>query len=621
MKTLIAPLLIPVLLLALAGCTAPEPTPDIPATVTAQVQAEIAALLSKTPTPSPMPTQSRPASLTLEPTIGRMANVEQFPPERIITVDELRRSGGFWKDGEPFLLIGCHTGGEVDSGGVVFSNNVYSTKETYLAIVYRAPRKKERPQDCYSLPVVYTDTRDYCFNRYFVLSGGGTGSCSGWTQRTPIFFKAVGHSIQPLSRPEWQSLQHDQRPTVTASSTVTPTMLPTVRPTPSPSPTPTVTPTPSPTPTPTVTPTPSPTPTPTPSPTPTLTPTPTATPLPTDTPTPRPTSTPTPTPTPTPSVQDLRAFVLDLINQARTENGLGSVTLGSNRSAQDHAKSLLANNHSGHWGLDGLLPYMRYTLAGGEGYAAENVSTSIINPAGLGRYRARTPQEILTKQHEGLINSPGHSRNILNPWHTHVSLGIDCSPIVCAIVQLSEGNYVSFDQAPDIDRGHPKFQGKDPFSFLISFRVHLVSPVTSPPYPGSTGSHVQLHRGTTAGPLSYTNPLARGITIGRNSYNPGRIVGPKAWILTSSTPTRSGPKSLRFTEYACQLSGLLRAFRATWFPLSLPTNGISPANTFQIKADLSPVLKDLGPGVYTVYIFGQRGNDKPPLTNYSVFVD
>jgi cytoskeletal protein RodZ len=84
-------------------------------------------------------------------------------------------------------------------------------------------------------------------------------------------------------------------PSVTVTSTINVTAIPTL------TPTKTVTATPTPTPTKTATPTPTPTKTATPTPTPTKTATPTPTPTKTATPTPTPTKTATPTPTPTPS--------------------------------------------------------------------------------------------------------------------------------------------------------------------------------------------------------------------------------------------------------------------------------------------------------------------------------
>ena len=138
--------------------------------------------------------------------------------------------------------------------------------------------------------------------------------------------------------------------------------------TPTPRP-PTATPSPGP---PTATPTPAPptaTPTPTPLPTAIATPLPTATPtpLPTATPTPLPTasSTPRPTSTPPPTLRQYKEYMVELINEARAEAGVPAVTLGDNRAPQIQAESSLENCFSGHWGLDGLKPYMRYSLAGG----------------------------------------------------------------------------------------------------------------------------------------------------------------------------------------------------------------------------------------------------------------
>jgi len=78
----------------------------------------------------------------------------------------------------------------------------------------------------------------------------------------------------------------------------------------------------------------------------------------TPSPTPRPTSTST-----TDLIGTYRLFMLDLINQDRSTNGLTAVELGSNTAAQEHAEELFNNGFLGHWGLDGLKPHMRYTMA------------------------------------------------------------------------------------------------------------------------------------------------------------------------------------------------------------------------------------------------------------------
>lgn len=49
------------------------------------------------------------------------------------------------------------------------------------------------------------------------------------------------------------------------------------------------------------------------------------------------------------------------------------------------------------------------------------------------------------------MNSAGHRRNILDPWHTHVSLGIACKPYACALVQEFQGDYVSLTETPALE--------------------------------------------------------------------------------------------------------------------------------------------------------------------------
>ncbi|MXY20302.1 MAG: hypothetical protein F4Y49_03085 [Dehalococcoidia bacterium] len=137
-----------------------------------------------------------------------------------------------------------------------------------------------------------------------------------------------------------------------------------------------------PTPQPTVTATPTIIPTPMPTDTPVLanTPMPAITPLPTDTSVPVNTATPIPTPE-TAVSPDLRhleekTYMLELINAERAKAGVGSVVLGDNIAAQLHAEAALENCFASHWGIDGLKPYMRYSLAGGYQSNGENGSGS-----------------------------------------------------------------------------------------------------------------------------------------------------------------------------------------------------------------------------------------------------
>ena len=114
----------------------------------------------------------------------------------------------------------------------------------------------------------------------------------------------------------------------------------------------------------------------TPRPTPTLGPTSTPRPTPTPTSTPLPTPTPTPLPPPDQRHYEYKLYMLELINEERENAGVGPVTMGNNFAAQLHAENALDACFGSHWGVDGLKPYMRYSLAGGYQSNGENGSGS-----------------------------------------------------------------------------------------------------------------------------------------------------------------------------------------------------------------------------------------------------
>ena len=62
---------------------------------------------------------------------------------------------------------------------------------------------------------------------------------------------------------------------------------------------------------------------------------------------------------------ELKQNMLEIINSKRRDGGIDPLVLGENVAAQLHAEASLEGCFSSHWGIDGLKPYMRYSLAGG----------------------------------------------------------------------------------------------------------------------------------------------------------------------------------------------------------------------------------------------------------------
>lgn len=109
-------------------------------------------------------------------------------------------------------------------------------------------------------------------------------------------------------------------------------------------------------------------------------------------------------------IEEYRARVLELVNEARAENGLGKLTTDEKltKAAQERADELVTL--FGHTRPDGSKCFtildeygLSYRSAG------ENVASGY-----------RTPEEVV----EGWLNSPGHRKNILNSSFTKLGVGI-----------------------------------------------------------------------------------------------------------------------------------------------------------------------------------------------------
>ena len=151
---------------------------------------------------------------------------------------------------------------------------------------------------------------------------------------------------------------------------------------------------------------------------------------------------------------EYKAYMLELINEERVKAGVPPVTLGDNIAAQLHAEASLAGCFSSHWGIDGLKPYMRYSLAGGYQANAENGSGSDYCIKAWEGYRALGNIEAKIRETmDGWMESPGHRRNLLDQRHKNVNIGLAWNRFNFAAYQHFEGDYVEFNGLPDIEGG------------------------------------------------------------------------------------------------------------------------------------------------------------------------
>jgi len=107
---------------------------------------------------------------------------------------------------------------------------------------------------------------------------------------------------------------------------------------------------------------------------------------------------------------------------------------------------MLANDFFSHWDTNGYKPYMRYTLAGGQGAVAENCAWEGLtgNIFGIDVKSALKELE-WSMMYDDASSNWGHRDNILNPLHNRVSIGVAYDNHNVYLVQDFEDDYISWN--------------------------------------------------------------------------------------------------------------------------------------------------------------------------------
>jgi uncharacterized protein YkwD len=143
------------------------------------------------------------------------------------------------------------------------------------------------------------------------------------------------------------------------------------------------------------------------------------------------------------------------INKDRATFGVSPVALSSNQAAQIHAEDVFRNKQISHWMSNGEKPYMTYTRYDGTGAVSQNVAIAgfsreqyeeCVNNILYDCERIDPVTTIEELQYEMMYEDKeccddGHRNNILNEYHTHVSIGIIYDEYYLAFVQNFENNY------------------------------------------------------------------------------------------------------------------------------------------------------------------------------------
>ena len=294
--------------------------------------------------------------------------------------------------------------------------------------------------------------------------------------------------------------------------------------------------------------------------------------------------------------------MLTLINAERRKAGVQPVELGNNNAAQLHAEAALANCVGTHWGIDGLKPYMRYSLAGGYQANAENAQGRDYCIKASDNYTPLKPIKLeITDAMIGWMGSVGHRRSIIDEHFRKVNIGLAWDRYNLYAFQHFESDYVVYDQLPDINsRGRLTMSGEVRNGAQIGVRdLGIAVYYDQPPHT------------LTRGQVSRTSCYSLGLPVA-DLRRP--LSGDWYWPTNESTITHDDPCPDPY-----DFSGASKATQIV-VPWITAKKWRASKYTFAVEANLSKVLRKHGDGVYTILVWGKVDGQDAVISEYSIFV-
>ena len=318
-----------------------------------------------------------------------------------------------------------------------------------------------------------------------------------------------------------------------------------------------------------------------------------------------------------------KRYMLELINAERARAGVGAVVLGENIAAQLHAESSLENCFSSHWGLNGLKPYMRYSLAGGYQSNGENGSGLDYCVKARDGYRAISSiEQEIGEAMDGWMSSSGHRRNLLDPEHRKVNIGLAWDRYNTVMVQHFEGDYVEFDQLPAITNGVLSVSGTTKNGARFADNLGQQIYYDQAPHMLTRGQVARTYCVDGGRQVaSLRKPLSPGSFYPSNDFTKTYDPCPDPYDVPPETP---GPNSVSEAHQAWQNAynasrlSVPQIITVPWITASERTVS---GNAFAMKADISRILDQHGPGVYSVALWGSVGGADAVISEYSIFHD
>ena len=343
-------------------------------------------------------------------------------------------------------------------------------------------------------------------------------------------------------------------------------------------------------------------------------------------PTGRPRTSPTPTRISTPEneLATAKEYMLGLINKERVKAGVPPVVPGNTRAAQVHAENALSGCFSSHWGLDGTKPYMRYSLAGGYNSNGENASgLGVCIRPGQNYAKNKSINVEVRDTMQGLMNSPGHRRNILYPTHRKANLGIAWDDYNVRVIQHFEGDHVWFERLPELENGSLTFKGEllngaslDPSSRTEDLGVQIY--YDSPLHSFTRGQLARVYSvGYRTHAASVRPPARSGYYYPSDSFSDCGSQYPEPQDIPSDAKAPRTPEESSSMHLVAKLA--LPSLECAIVPWLDAARWKLRTDSFEVRVDMNRVLKNHGPGIYTIALWAVIDGKSEVFSEYSIF--
>ena len=331
-------------------------------------------------------------------------------------------------------------------------------------------------------------------------------------------------------------------------------------------------------------------------------------------------SPPAATPVPPMSADELRQFVLEMINEVRQRAGVPPVALGTNGAAQIHADAGMKGCFAGHWGLDGATSGMRYALAGGEQVNGENVAGFNYCIRSFDYHSPiRDPAAYLRRTMNGLVASPGHYSTMVNEHYRKVNIGISSSRYQMVLVQQFEGDFVRFQEVPHLSGESLRFEGRTvngakTSKLRVDIYFHSLAPLTHPQVAFTYCLDIGLQ---VASLISPPRPGAFYKDLGDFTKSYTRCMTPYEVPETAKSPDSVAKAQ---SLHAVLRNGAERLATAQ-VKYVVSDEWHEDGTGFKVSANLGEVLGLHGPGVYQIVVWGSIDGRYAVITSYPVFYE